>query len=79
MIKPSDKVIRAMKNLEGNVSWQEITGWIEESLFTQSVANNSSCGEATIKNQGRNLELAEILKHVKNLKIYQDNLKEGGK
>jgi hypothetical protein len=78
VIKPNDKVIRAINNLDGNLSWQEITGWIEESLFTQSVANNSSCGEVTIKNQGRNLELAEILKHIKNFKTYQNNLKEGG-
>lgn len=83
MIKPNDKVIRAMNNLAGNISWQEITEWISDSLIQQSVANNSASGETTVKTQGRNLELAELLKHIKNSHVYQENLKddkpEGGK
>jgi hypothetical protein len=74
MIKPSEKVIRAMLNLENNLSWQEIVSWIEESLLAQSIANNNSIGEQTIKNQGRNQELAEIVKHIKNRNQYQENI-----
>jgi 3-dehydroquinate dehydratase len=75
MIKPTEKVIRAMHNLENNPSWQEIVEWISNSLITQSVANNSSKGEETIKMQGRNLELQEILKHYSNREGYINNLK----
>lgn len=72
MIKPSDNVIRAILNLDNNLSFEEITTWIRDSLYTQSIAMNHLQGEATIKAQGRNLELEEILKHIKNAHNYQE-------
>lgn len=76
MIKPNEDVIRALSNLEGNFNWRVITEWINESLFAQSVKNNHSKGEDTVKMQGRNLELEELLKHIKNSGTYKENLKE---
>lgn len=70
MIKPSDNVVRALKNLESNVNWQEIVTWMRESLFSQSLRNNALTGEEAHKGQGRGLELEEILKHVKNVHNY---------
>lgn len=72
MIKPSDTVIRALKNLESNTNWQEIVSWMRESLFSQSLRNNALMGEETHKGQGRGLELEEILKHVKNIHNYTE-------
>lgn len=71
MIKPSDTVIRAIINLDNNLSFEEIVAWIRDSLYAQSIAANHLQGEATIKAQGRNLELEEILKHVKNAHDYE--------
>jgi hypothetical protein len=76
MLKPTEKQIRAILNLEGNVSFEEIIDWINESLISQSIANNHAMGELAIKGQGRNLELEEILKHIKNSRTYQKNLKQ---
>ena len=76
MIKPSDDTIRAIINLESNVMWQEIVSWIERSLIKQSLANNSFTGEATIKGQGRNMELDELLKYINKARDYQDNAKD---
>lgn len=76
MIKPSDDVIRAIINLESNVMWKEIVSWIEKSLIKQSLANNSSVGENTIKGQGRNMELDELLKYINKARDYQDNAKD---
>jgi hypothetical protein len=73
MIQPTPNVIRAIINLESNSFWKEMVGWIQDSLVTQSIANNNSIGETTIKNQGRNLELAELLKHIKAAKGYEQN------
>ena len=70
MIKPSENVIRAIINLESNVSWQGIVDWIRDSLFAQAVKGASLSGEDTIKNQGRCLELDEITKHIKNVHNY---------
>jgi hypothetical protein len=76
MIQPTPNVIRAIINLESNSFWKEMVGWIQDSLVTQSIANNNSIGETTIKNQGRNLELAELLKHIKAAKGYEQNAKD---
>jgi len=76
MIKPSDKVIRAVIALEGNTFWAEILDWLHDSLITQSIANNSSTGEVSVKNQGRNLELQELLKFIKQARAFQENAKE---
>lgn len=75
MLKPSNDVIRAMANLTGNPNWDTFTNWVQDSLFAQSVANNSTVGDAVIRNQGRNLELDELLKHIRKSPTYTENLK----
>jgi len=76
MLKPDEKIIRAIINLESNVSFQEIVKWIEDSWLKQSVANNKLSGEATIKGQGRNLELEELLTHIRKCREYEANAKD---
>ena len=76
MLKPNENVIRALINLEGNISWNEIVAWIDKSLLTQSIANNKLTGEATIKGQGRNLELEDLLTHIRKCREYELNAKE---
>lgn len=73
MIKPNENVIRAILNLENNVSWREILQWLEASLVDQSIKNNSLTGEDTIKGQGKGLNLAEIIKHIKSARTYESN------
>lgn len=75
MLKPTEKIARALMNLDSNLSWQEIIQWIKDSLYEQSIANNHTLGADTIKMQGRNLELEELLKHIENRYQYQSNLK----
>lgn len=74
MIKPSESIIRALGQLENNPAWQEIVKWIDDSLVKQSIDNNYKSGEETIKNQGRNLELDELVKHISKTHIYKNNL-----
>jgi hypothetical protein len=76
MIKPTEHIIRAMINLENNISWQEIVKWIDDSLVTQSIQNNHSKGEEAIKGQGANIQLETLLKHINNARQYMAN---GGK
>jgi len=76
MLKPNDTQIRAIKNLETNVSWEEIVKWIEDSWIKQSVSINKLNGEATIKMQGRGLELEDLLTHIKKVDDYNQNARE---
>ncbi len=76
MIRPSNDVMRAILNLETNTFWKEIVNWIHQSLLTQSVTNNKNTGENTIKVQGRNLELEELLKYVSKVHDFMDNATE---
>ena len=76
MLKPDEKLTRAMINLESNVSFQEIVKWLEDSWLKQSVANNKLSGEATIKGQGRCLELEDLLTHIKKCREYENNAKD---
>jgi len=76
MLKPDNDTNRAFIALENNDFFKEILLWIEESLKEQSIANNKNSGEITIKTQGRNLELEEILKYVRNARQYEQNAKE---
>lgn len=64
MIKPNEDVLRAIKNLESNVSWQEVVKWIQDSLFHQALKNLNLSGEDAIKGQGRGLELNDLLKTI---------------
>lgn len=75
MNKPNEKQVRAMVNLKGNPSWVEFVEWLEESLESQSLSVNHASGENTIKMQGRNLEIEEILKHIESCFTYSDNLR----
>jgi hypothetical protein len=76
MIKPTPDTIRAILTLESNVFWKEIVGWIEKSLIKQSLANNNFSGENTIKGQGRNMELDELLKYINEAHNYEQNAKD---
>lgn len=73
MLKPNENVQRSILNLENNISWKEIVGWIEKSLIAQSVDNNSRSGENAIKGQGRGLELEDLLKYIRKARDYQSN------
>lgn len=79
MIKPDEKIIRAILNLHGDVSWMCIIEWISNSLINQSVDNNKNSGEMSIKGQGRNLELIDLLNHIKKAPEYLKNLKKSEK
>jgi len=70
MLKPTELIVRALINLENNVSWGEIVGWIDKSLLTHAIANSKLTGESTIKGQGRCLELEELLTHIRKCREY---------
>lgn len=75
MIKPNEKITRALKNLESNTSWKEIVDWIRESWFTRAVEATHKTGEDTCKFQGRAVELEELYKYIKNIDLYVENAK----
>lgn len=70
MKRPDEKILRSIVNLENNASWHTIVMWLSESLEEQSLQNNKTSGEITIRNQGRNLELLEILEHIEKARQY---------
>ena len=76
MIKPNESQIRSLVSLSGDINWECFVGWLEESLKEQAIANSTSSGEITIKNQGRCLELKEILNHISNTSNYLQNIRE---
>jgi hypothetical protein len=76
MIKPNNEVIKSIINLESNPFWKEIVKWLNASLIDGSIKNNKSIGEETIKRQGRNLELEDILEHISKARIYQENTQQ---
>jgi hypothetical protein len=73
MNKPTDEVARAISSLENNPMFVELVQWIKDSLIDQSIKNNNNKGEDTIKMQGRNLELEELVKHIENATTYVQN------
>ncbi|MGA3282523.1 MAG: hypothetical protein ABSD50_16260 [Smithella sp.] len=79
MIKPDENVIRAIKNLSGNTSFECIIEWIDNSLSEQAINNCNSVGENTIKIQGRCLELKEILNYINNADNFLINIKQSDK
>lgn len=79
MIRPNNEVIKSIIALESNPFWQEIVKWINDSLIDGSMKNNKSIGEETIKRQGRNLELEDILEHIFKARIYNENTKQSMK
>jgi hypothetical protein len=79
MIKPDEQIIRAILNLDNNISWNEIVKWISESLFSVSLKNNHASGDDAIKGQGRGLELEELLKIIRNAADYQKRAQDSKK
>lgn len=73
MLKPTPEQIRAIANMAHNSNWDVVVDWVRDSLIKQSIANNSSVGETTVKNQGRNLELKELLDHIQKVPQYIEN------
>ena len=75
MLKPTELQIRSLVSLAGDINWECFVGWLEESLKEQAITNCTSTGEITIKNQGRCLELKEILNHISNTSNYLQNFR----
>jgi hypothetical protein len=73
MIKPSSSTARAISNLESNPNWKVFIQWVDESAILQSIKGNRMRGEETIINQGRNLELEDLLKHISRASDYLKN------
>lgn len=79
MIKPTNEVIKSIVNLESNPFWKEIVQWFKDSLVEGSIKNNKSIGENTLKGQGRNLELEDILEHISKARTYLENQNQSRK
>jgi len=79
MLKPSTETIKAIINLESNPFWKEVVKWLNDSLISQSIQNNKNRGEDTIKMQGRNIEIAELLHHIKESRTYAENERHANK
>ena len=79
MIKPTESVSRALVALEGNLNWEELVQWFDQSLVEQSISNNKLSGDEAIKGQGRCLEILDLLKHIGRAGKYLENIKQQDK
>jgi hypothetical protein len=76
MIQPTENIVRAITNLNGNSSWETIIEWLKDSFDAQNKKNNWLTGEDVFRGQGRGLELEAILKYVTNAYEYAENFKK---
>jgi hypothetical protein len=77
MISPDKDVIASLYRLRGDISFQRIIKWIQDSYEEQSFRNNHEREEyMRIQRQGRNLELEEFLDHYKNAEADFKRLQE---
>ena len=65
MITPDEEISMAIFRLRGDPNFLRIVQWLNDSLVSQSKDNNHTTGPETIKNQGRNLELENLISHIK--------------
>ena len=79
MIKPNEEIARAILNLQDNSSFELLAKWIHDSAVDISIRNNASVGDMTLKNQGRALELYELLGHLEKAYTYLMNIKQDKK
>jgi hypothetical protein len=66
MIRPDEKVLRAILSLEGNPNWEIIRHWFRESLGEVFLDQGVYVPELTKYpfNAGRNKELKELVNHI---------------
>ena len=76
MIKPDEKISRALYNLQDNSNFEVVAKWIHDSMIDISLKNNKCTGETTIKNQGRALVLEEMLVHIEQAGSYVNNYRK---
>ena len=79
MVNPNEEIARAIVNLSGDISFERLVTWIDESLRDQAISNCNNMGENTIKTQGRCMELMDLLKHINEAPQYLKNIKENNK
>ena len=67
MIRPTDKVLRALAALEGDQNFQTILGWISDSRETERDAVElAHDGDRAMQFAGRAASLSEILGYARN-------------
>ncbi len=82
MIKPDERVLKAMRSLEGNADWEIIRRWIRDSLGQAFIDSSTYRPDLSIYpfNSGRAFELKELVNHIdksrETLEAYQRG-KEG--
>lgn len=74
---PDLSLLRSIITLKANRDFKAVVKWIADSLQVQSIETNSMTGEATIKNQGRNLELQDICDYIEGAEnLYEEHNKK---
>lgn len=79
MIKPDERINRAITNLQGNQNWEIVRKWIEDSFIAQATQNATDIVSDERKdtiNKGKAMQL-HILKEVINKAIHET--KKAGK
>ena len=61
MISPDMDVMRALSNLKASESFQQVLDWVQKSLDTVRVGNDTAEGSQLYWGQGRAQELDEFL------------------
>jgi len=66
MIKPSERVLKAMRSLDGNPDWETIRRWIRDSLGQAFIDSAAYRPDLSIYpfNSGRAFELKELVNHI---------------
>ncbi len=83
MIKPDERILKAMRSLEGNADWEIIRRWIKDSLGQAFIDSASYRPDLSIYpfNSGRAFELKELVNHIdkskETLEAYQRGKERG--
>ena len=66
MIKPDERILKALRSLEGNPDWETIRRWLKDSLGQAFIDASSYRPDLSVYpfNSGRAFELKELVTYI---------------
>jgi len=66
MIKPDERILKAIRSLDGNPDWEIVRRWIRDSLGQAFIDSSTYRPDLSIYpfNAGRAFELKELVNHI---------------
>ena len=81
MIKPDERILRAINSLDGNPDWEILRRWFKDSLGQAFIDSSTYRPDLSIYpfNGGRAAELKELVNYIDKSRIILDSISEGKK